>query len=126
MTDAKANSSMETVCANEDFCKGCGNFDGFWNSCKLAMYESSIQGKRVWIAPRTNDTRWLLAIVGCASDTRRQSSNGTDKKLNEFCQFVIQEIDSDHPWEDSLKEIRKKAQLLSNCKKPRKSRKEAQ
>ena len=70
MTKQKHQQQCGNVCAQEDFCKGCGNFDGFWNSCKLAMYESHIQGTKVWIAPRTNESRWLLAIVGCASDTR--------------------------------------------------------
>ena len=63
----------EDVCAEEDFCKGCDNFDGFYNSCKLAQYKTSIQGKTVWIAPRTNGTRWLLKFVGCASDTRKSA-----------------------------------------------------
>lgn len=66
----------DNVCANEDFCEGCGNFDGFYNSCELTHYKTSIQGTAVWVAPRTNDCRWLLAIVGCSSDTRNQNQKG--------------------------------------------------
>lgn len=58
------------ICAEEDFCKGCGNFDAFFNSCKLAAYDIRIGGKKERIHPVTNHSRWLLAIVGCASDTR--------------------------------------------------------
>jgi hypothetical protein len=60
----------DNICSEEDFCKGCKNFDVFFNSCKKAAYKTSIGGKKETINPRTNNTRWLLAIVGCASDTR--------------------------------------------------------
>lgn len=69
------HSNYDGRCAQEDFCKGCNNFDSFYNSCKLAEYKTSIGGKKEKIHPKTNHSRWLLAIVGCASDTRTHSAS---------------------------------------------------
>lgn len=70
-------------CAREEFCKGCGNFDVFFNSCKLAHYKVTIGGKRVTIQPITSPSRWLLAIVGCASDTRTKKADPQDSLYDE-------------------------------------------
>jgi hypothetical protein len=70
MTKDKNQQERGNVCAQEDFCKGCGNFDAFFNSCTMASYDIRIGGKKERIHPVTNGSRWLLAIVGCASDTR--------------------------------------------------------
>lgn len=34
------------ICADENFCKGCNNFNAFYNSCKLAEYDIRIGGKK--------------------------------------------------------------------------------
>lgn len=77
MTKQKHQQQYTGICSEEDFCKGCGNFDAFFNSCKLAEYDISISGKKERIHPITNESRWLLAIVGCASDTRKHEQGGS-------------------------------------------------
>jgi hypothetical protein len=67
-------------CAQEDFCKGCGNFDAFFNSCRLTFYKVTSFGESDTIHPRTNPSRWLLAIVGCASDTRTKKAEVANDK----------------------------------------------
>ena len=73
--DSYREKQMEhdIVCASEDFCKGCGNFDAFFNSCKLTVYQTRFSGKKEKVHPKTNGSRWLLDVVGCASDTRRSN-----------------------------------------------------
>jgi hypothetical protein len=93
----------DNICSEEDFCKGCKNFDVFFNSCKKAAYKTSIGGKKETINPRTNNTRWLLAIVGCASDTRphpaptdeqcRICSKATERKAREDVLALLEEWD---------------------------------
>lgn len=61
---APEHPHLGNICAEEDFCKGCNNFDTFFNSCKLAAYKTSIGGKKETIHPITNNTRWLLAVSG--------------------------------------------------------------
>ena len=78
------------ICAKEDFCKGCDNFDAFFNSCKLVSYKTSIGGKKETIHPHTNPCRWLLAIVGCASDTR---SRPHPAPTDEQCRICSQAIE---------------------------------
>lgn len=89
----------EGVCAEEDFCKGCENFDAFFNSCKLTFYKQRFGEKTETIHPRTNASRWLLAVVGCASDTRKQIDAATirkderEKAFNKFKEKIQNRID---------------------------------
>jgi hypothetical protein len=80
MTPRPQPEHHDNVCAEEDFCKGCDNFDAFFNSCKKAAYKTRIGGKKEKIHPATNGTRWLLAGVGCASDTRTHPHTQTPAK----------------------------------------------
>jgi hypothetical protein len=82
--------SKDGIRAKEDFCKGCGNFDAFYNGCKLTTYWQSIGGKKERITPTNNQSRWLLAVVGCISDTRTNPATTSAEQVLELLERIRQ------------------------------------